>query len=82
MSVRQLGAASLGMLLHCVQLKSGDGEIKCQGLVFAVFFKANAASLVGLGPLNRKASHLRLLFKLLFKPTRECAFPIIPVFGF
>lgn len=79
MFVRQLGAASLGMLLHCVQLKSGDEEIKCQGLVFVVFLKANASSLVGLGPLNRKASPLSLLFKLLFKPTCECAFPYQPL---
>lgn len=81
MSLQQLGAASLEMLFHFVQLKSGDGEIKCQCLVFKVFLKVNSFCLVGLSPLNRKAPHLSLLLKLLFNLIYECAFPII-IFNF
>lgn len=66
MSVRQLGAASSEMF-HCVQLKSGDGEIKCQCLVFKVFLLFGRAW----------SPHLSLLFKLLFNLTYECVFPLI-----
>lgn len=43
----------------------------------SVWYLRCSFSLVGLDPLDRKAPHLSLLFKLLFNLTYEYVFPII-----